>query len=71
MKSKQLAAPALAPETLALAAGAIRELIALRYSQTERWQRMFSGEHLPAVARRDGERREELLAVVASLEASQ
>ena len=58
-------------ETLTLAACAIRELIELKYGQTERWERMLPGERLPAQARRDSERRALLLAVATALEAGQ
>ena len=56
-------------EALLLAAAAIRELLAdPKYSNTERWMRMFPADRIPPQARRDGERRALLLMVADTLE---
>lgn len=54
-------------EAQQIAAEAIKELIELKYSQVERWTRMFPGDRIPAQARRDGERRALLLGVAEML----
>jgi hypothetical protein len=56
------------PELLTLAADAIRELVTLKYSVVERYERML-GERMPAQVRQDSERRAQLLAAVETLEA--